>query len=115
MFQISNHHLQVKISAIGAELQSIVHHATKLEYLWDGDPAFWGKKSPVLFPVVGGLKNNEYRYQHKTYQMGRHGFAREREFTVKNQTDTSILFALESDHNTRLAYPFDFVFTSNTI
>jgi len=111
MFEIFNQFLKVQISAAGAELQSIVSKENSLEYMWSGDPAFWGKKSPVLFPIVGGLKNGTYQYQGIHYQLGRHGFAREREFTVSDHTEESIRFSLVSDETTKDVYPFDFVFS----
>lgn len=111
MFEISNQSLIVQISAAGAEIQSIICKDTSLEYMWSGDPAFWGKKSPVLFPIVGGLKNGSYQHQGISYKLGRHGFAREREFTVSSQTKESICFSLVSDETTKEVYPFDFVFS----
>ncbi len=111
MFEISNKILTVQISAAGAELQSIINKDNSLEYMWSGDPAFWGKKSPVLFPIVGGLKNGSYQHQGITYQLGRHGFARERVFTVRSHSTESIRFSLVSDETTKEVYPFDFVFS----
>ncbi len=111
MFEISNQSLIVQISATGAEIQSIISKDTSLEYMWSGDASFWGKKSPVLFPIVGGLKNGSYQYQGIHYQLGRHGFAREREFTVSKQSTESIRFSLVSDETTKDVYPFDFVFS----
>ncbi len=111
MYHISNEQLSVSIDARGAELQSIVHQVTQQEYLWNGDPAFWGKKSPVLFPIVGGLKNNSYTYKGQTYAMCRHGFAREKMFVVHKQTDNSICFSISADEDTRKIYPFDFTFS----
>lgn len=111
MFEISNESLTVQINAAGAELQSIVSKENSLEYMWSGDPAFWGKKSPVLFPIVGGLKNGTYQHQGISYPLGRHGFAREREFTVHNHSSNTIRFSLVSDETTKEVYPFDFVFS----
>lgn len=111
MFEISNESLTVQISAAGAELQSILSKENSLEYMWSGDPAFWGKKSPVLFPIVGGLKNGTYQHQGISYQLGRHGFARERVFTVRSHTTDCIRFSLVSDETTKEVYPFDFVFS----
>ncbi len=111
MFEISNEKISVHISAAGAELQSIVSKENGLEYMWSGDPAYWGKKSPVLFPIVGGLKNGSYKHQGITYQLGRHGFAREREFTVRSHSSNSIRFSLVSDETTKEVYPFDFIFS----
>ena len=111
MFTLENDNLKVTISAKGAELQSIYNKHTKLEYLWSGDPKFWAKKSPVLFPIVGELKNNNYNYNGKTYQMGRHGFARDMEFEVTEQTATSITFTIKDNAETLTKYPFHFKFS----
>jgi galactose mutarotase-like enzyme len=110
MFQISNSKLHVTVAAKGAELQSIVHKETGLEYMWNADSAYWPKKSPVLFPIVGTLKNNAYTYKSKSYTLNRHGFARERTFTVAAKTEHSISFMLQRDEETLKVYPFPFVF-----
>lgn len=57
--------------------------------MWDADPAFWGRTAPVLFPIVGALKDNSYRYEGQTYLMGQHGFARDMDFTLTDQTEDS--------------------------
>lgn len=111
MHTLQNELLTIGISSKGAELQTVHHSINGLEYMWSGDPAFWGKKSPVLFPIVGGLKNNTYLYKDKQFTLGRHGFARERLFTVTEQTATSIRFMLEADEESRKLYPFDFRFS----
>lgn len=108
---ITNSVLTVSIAAKGAELQSIVNNNTGLEYMWNADPAFWAKKSPVLFPIVGGLKNNHYTYNGEAYTLGRHGFARELDFTVTNQTADSITFTLVDSEETLQHYPFHFNFS----
>jgi galactose mutarotase-like enzyme len=111
MFTIQNNQLQVDIQAKGAELNSIYHKLFGLEYLWSADPAYWAKKSPVLFPIIGALKNNSYSYQGHTYQLSRHGFAREREFAVSEQAEDYITFVLESDEQTMEVFPFPFRFS----
>jgi galactose mutarotase-like enzyme len=111
MIQISNEKLTVLVNPQGAELQSIVRKDTGLEYLWSGDPAFWGKKSPVLFPVVGGLKDNTYQYHREHYTLGRHGFAREQLFTVAGQGTEHVSLRLSDNDTTRKVYPFRFDFT----
>lgn len=110
LYHLSNEYLSVSISDKGAELQSIVHNGTGFEYMWSGNPDYWAKKSPVLFPIVGGLKNNTYQYGGNTYLLGRHGFARDRFFSVVDQSVDSILFSLASDTESLLVYPFQFVF-----
>ncbi len=111
MHTLSNDFLIVTISAKGAELQNLIHTRSGLDYMWSADPAYWSKKSPVLFPIVGGLKNNTYQYKGKSYSLGRHGFARERDFTITAQTANSICFTLEADAKTIDVYPFNFRFS----
>ena len=111
MLSIQNDLLIIQLIEKGAELQSIVHKDNKLEYLWNGDPAFWGKHSPVLFPIIGTLRNNEYIYNNKTYNLGRHGFAREKTFTVTDQEKDQIRFMLRADAESRTVYPFEFEFS----
>lgn len=111
MIQISNEKLTVQITPQGAELQSIVRKDNGLEYLWSGDPAFWGKKSPVLFPIVGGLTDNTYYYNGQSYTLGRHGFAREQLFTITAQGEEHVSLHLSDNEETRKVYPFHFDFT----
>lgn len=103
---IKNDLLTATINSYGAELTSLKNE--NLEYIWEGNPEFWGKHSPILFPIVGTLKNNSYTYKSNTYQMTRHGFARDNEFTVKILTDNSVIFSLASNENTLNMYPFEF-------
>ena len=70
---IKNNELTVEISSLGAELQSVKYNDK--EYLWHGDPAVWGKRAPVLFPICGGLKENKYVYEGKEYTLFKHGFS----------------------------------------
>ncbi len=110
MFTIENTHLKVVISPKGAELQSIYNKVLQLEYMWGADPAFWGKHSPVLFPVIGALKGDTYYYGDKPYQLSRHGFAREMDFTVSAQSSSTIVFTLQSNEATLAKFPFAFRF-----
>lgn len=107
---LNNGTLQITVSEMGAELQDLVLLSKQQAYLWSGDPAFWGKKSPVLFPIVGGLHNNQYQYQGKTYALGRHGFAREKKFLLEKATETELSFLLQADEQTLAQYPFAFDF-----
>lgn len=111
MQQLSNGLLSISIAEKGAELQSITRTDSNFEYLWSGDPAFWGKKSPVLFPIVGGLKNNQYIHKGNTYTLGRHGFARDQVFAVSEQTQDSITFTLHDSDASHAVYPFPFSFS----
>lgn len=111
MFTLTNSGLSITVAAKGAELQSIRSLDNGLEYMWSGDPVFWGKKSPVLFPIVGGLKNGSYTFEGKQYQLGRHGFARELDFECTEQTETTLAFTLLHSPATLEVYPFHFRFT----
>lgn len=71
---VSNNSLTIQVSPHGAELSSIVANATGKEYLWQADPTFWKRHSPVLFPIVGSLWNNEYRHNGKTYKLSQQRF-----------------------------------------
>jgi galactose mutarotase-like enzyme len=110
MLTLENEILKVVINPKGAELTSLFHKETQLEYLWNGDPAFWAKHSPVLFPIVGTLRNNQYHYQGKSYFLGRHGFAREMQFAVHDHQPDQITFQLQDNNLTHQNYPFAFRF-----
>lgn len=106
---ISNDFLQATINEKGAELASL--QANELEYIWQADPTYWGRHAPILFPFVGRLKEDRYTYQGKTYSMGQHGFARDKEFKLVEQTEDKATFVLTSDEETKKVYPFDFALT----
>ncbi|UAY54060.1 aldose 1-epimerase family protein [Arachidicoccus terrestris] len=108
MYIIQNEQLEIVVAAKGAELQKIYNKETGLDYLWSGDPAFWGKHSPVLFPIVGTLKDGSYLYNNQTYHLSRHGFARDLEFTVIHQSEAAISFSLQQTAATLEQYPFYF-------
>jgi galactose mutarotase-like enzyme len=111
MFTIESSRLKVTIQAKGAELFSIFHQEHQVEYLWNADKAYWAKRSPVLFPIVGTLKNNTYFYKGKPYHLSRHGFARDRDFEVTAQSTHSLTFTISSDEDTLKVYPFPFQFS----
>lgn len=107
---IENQFLKATINPLGAELVSLFNKENNTEYIWNADPAFWGKSSPVLFPIIGALKNNQYVYQGKTYTLPRHGFARERVFSVEAHTEGAIILLLKHDEESLKVYPFNFDF-----
>lgn len=105
---IENEHLRAGIKARGAELFTVFNKNTELEYMWSGDPRYWGKTSPVLFPIVGTLKDNLYVLDDHTYHLDRHGFAREMPFEATLVRKDSVTFVLESNESLKTKYPFDF-------
>lgn len=108
VFEISNGTITVAVDSRGAEMKSLRRIDIGKEYMWSGNPEYWGKVSPLLFPLVGTLKNNEYHFNGRSYAMGRHGFARDKEFRLVSQKADEIWFALEADEETKKCYPFDF-------
>jgi galactose mutarotase-like enzyme len=110
MIDLHNEFLNVSIDPKGAEMQMLCRKADDLNYLWKGDPAFWGKHSPVLFPIVGALRGNTYFYEGKSYTLPRHGFARDKVFEVISANPEEALFSLSDDEATHSVYPFPFVF-----
>lgn len=108
VYQLENEHIYLEVASHGAELVRLVGKKTKKEYLFDGDPKYWKRHSPILFPFVGGVKNKEYRYNGKTYTMTQHGFARDMEFTLDSQTQDTLWFSIVSNETTMENYPFTF-------
>jgi galactose mutarotase-like enzyme len=108
MVTLENDFLIVKIKPKGAELNSVFNKLTGLEYMWGGDPKVWGKTSPVLFPIVGQLKSNTYLYKEKSWSLPRHGFARDMEFVVDEESKTSATFSLTDSEASLQKYPFQF-------
>jgi galactose mutarotase-like enzyme len=108
MITLQNKKLTAQISPKGAELQTLTH-TNGINYLWSGDATYWGKYSPVLFPIVGGLKNDTYIYNNKEYKLPRHGFARDKNFNVEQLSETEVVFTLADDADTRNIYPFKFL------
>ena len=107
MQTLRNDILTVEVSEHGAELQSIRKGTT--EYLWQGDPAYWGRRSPVLFPIVGSVWEKRYKVGEKVYEMGQHGFARDKDFRLVSQTESEVRYRLESSEETLARYPYPFV------
>lgn len=105
---ISNSELTAVINHAGAELISLKAKNTDKEYIWEGNPAFWGKHSPVLFPIVGTLKNNSFSFKGETYSLSRHGFARDMVFDLITKSENQAVFSLQSDKGTKRLFPFDF-------
>ncbi|HUQ66163.1 MAG TPA: aldose 1-epimerase family protein [Flavitalea sp.] len=108
MVILENDRIKIQVKNKGAELDSVYSKQNNMEYLWSGDANFWNKKSPVLFPIVGTLKQNSYYFNNKSYSLQRHGFARDMDFAVTSQTDESVTFTLTDDDKTLENFPFQF-------
>ncbi|RRQ45910.1 aldose 1-epimerase family protein [Chryseobacterium sp. SC28] len=108
MIIIQNEKLKATFNELGAELVSLIDLETEKEIIWEGNPNFWSGQSPVLFPIVGALKDDQYLFDGQTYEMPRHGFARRKIFEVKNSSENEAIFQLKSDDETLKLYPFNF-------
>jgi galactose mutarotase-like enzyme len=107
MIILENENLRTVIATKGAELQSLINKQNNLEYIWNGAAA-WPKHSPVLFPIVGGLKSDTYYFKDKAYTLPRHGFARDKTFSPEKISDTEAVFTVTEDEQTLQVYPFAF-------
>ncbi len=105
---ISNGRWQAAVSETGAELKGLRDLATGQEYMWSGDPAWWNGVAPVLFPVIGGLKNGAYTWEGREYKLPSHGFARGSLFSVASTSQDGAVFELSSGPKTLEVYPFEF-------
>ena len=106
MKTLSNSELTIRVAPHGAELCSICFRGR--EYLWQADPAYWKRHSPVLFPIVGSLWNATYRMDGQVHQLSQHGFARDRDFSLVSESANELRFVLESDEATCALFPADF-------
>ena len=110
IYTLKNEQLTVQINGRGAELTS-VKCAGGCEYLWQGDPKYWGEHAPWLFPICSHLWEESYTYQGARYELHSRNFTHTTEFTVKKASETSLVLELCANEETKRAYPFDFSFT----
>jgi galactose mutarotase-like enzyme len=109
--KIKNEFLEITVKEQGAELTSIFSETFNLEYLWQADPAFWPRHAPVLFPIVGKLKDNKYYFKGNNYSLNQHGFARDKTFKfMPSANKNELIFVLKDDPETFANYPFNFEF-----
>lgn len=103
---LKNDLLTIEIDSKGAELQSIVNNRTGYQYLYQGDSPFWGRRSPVLFPIVGSVWNGKFHMDGVEYAMSQHGFARDSEFSiVEDVPEDEAWFRLDATDDTIARYP----------
>ncbi|WP_298494082.1 aldose 1-epimerase family protein [uncultured Algibacter sp.] len=107
IYKLINNECSATFKIKGAEMISL--KANNIEYIWFGDPEVWSGQAPILFPIVGRLKDHEYLFKGQTYTMKQHGFARDNNFKVVAKTDNSITFEQIATKESKAIYPFDFV------
>ena len=109
--QISNDHLALTVAHRGAEPVSLLFNGR--ECLWQGNPSFWKRHAPILFPIVGKVYDNTYRVGSQEFHLSQHGFARDSDFDLVHQTSTTLTFSLQSNAATLLSYPYPFHLTAH--
>ncbi len=107
LIKISSPQLTAEIDPLGAQLFSLKDGQGR-DLQWNGDPAVWKGRAPILFPIVGALAGNQYELDGRTYSLSRHGFARDRSFSLVEANPASALLRLDWDHETFRVYPFRF-------
>lgn len=108
IYCLENGQIGIRVESHGAQLRSLKKLSSNIEYLWDANPQYWEQSSPVLFPFVGRLNNDCFRYGGKAYPAKKHGFAKDMEFELVRQTERELKFLLRANEQTKAAYPFDF-------
>lgn len=107
--RLSSDNLSVTINSHGAEVIS-VRNKNDLEFIWQADKNIWPRHAPVLFPIVGKLKNNQFTFNNQSHELNQHGFARDMIFELIHKDDTSCTYQLVSGEETKKHFPFDFIF-----
>ena len=109
IIEIHTNEISAQINTKGAELFQL--NSENKNYIWEINEAHWNKTSPILFPIVGQLKNDSYNFEGSKYKLNRHGFARDFEFKIVTQQPSSVEFKLNHNEETLKLYPFEFELT----
>ena len=99
---------KAEVSPLGAELQSLIRESDQEEFIWQGNSTIWSGRAPILFPVIGRLKNEQIIVDGRTWPLTKHGFARDSEFTLVSQSNNSLTLELRANDTTQALYPYDF-------
>lgn len=107
-YKIKNDFLTLTVSEHGAEIKSLIRNYDNKELMWQADPKFWGRTSPILFPLVGNYYEKKSVYDGKTYELSQHGFARDMDFKLIKSDENSLWFSVCDDEKANEKYPFSF-------
>lgn len=107
-YTLENDRFKVVLDSMGAEIKSVWDKQLELEHMWSGDPAYWGKTAPFLFPFIGKLEKERFIYEGKVFPADKHGFGQRVEYEVTEQTADRICFRIRDTDATREKYPFSF-------
>ena len=105
-YEIKNSFISAKIDSFGAQLNSLRKNNQSIEYIWQANAEYWNRHAPILFPIVGRLKEDSYFYKDKKYNMTQHGFARDCEFELIRKDDDYLNFRIKNTDKSIEIYPF---------
>ncbi|MBO4411171.1 MAG: hypothetical protein J5794_03200, partial [Lachnospiraceae bacterium] len=108
IFKLENALFQIRVSSLGAELQSLHSKATEREYLWQAAPEAWDHHSLLLFPCCGRIDRSRILARGREWPLAMHGFAKDMEFSVLEQSETTLVLELSSDETTLRQFPYRF-------
>ena len=108
VFKAENEYVSIEVKKYGAELSSFKSKESGIEYLWQGNPDVWYGQSPILFPIVGQILDNKYRFDGNEYEMAKHGIARKRDFELKESGEGYMIMTQSWDEETLKQYPFKY-------
>lgn len=108
IYSLENEAIKITASTYGGEIHSLTSKIDGTEYLWNGDPEFWKYHAPILFPIIGKVKDLKYRVDGKEYTLPQHGLARISEFNLIDKTKDSISFELNYSDESLKVYPYKF-------
>ncbi|MBR5739188.1 MAG: aldose 1-epimerase family protein [Lachnospiraceae bacterium] len=108
IFKLENAQFQIRVSSLGAELQSLYSKATEREYLWQAAPEAWDHHSLLLFPCCGRIDRSRILARGREWPLAMHGFAKDMEFSVLEQRETTLVLELSSDETTLRQFPYRF-------
>lgn len=108
MVVLENDYLHCEIDVKGAEIAKLIGRQDGINYMWKQDPSLWGHSAPVLFPIVGALKDGKTVIEGKTYEMNQHGFSRNTDYEIAEQDQNHVVLHLKESAETKKMYPYDF-------
>lgn len=108
MVILKNAYLEAHLDPKGAEIAKLIGKKDGMNYMWKQDPVLWGHSAPVLFPIVGALKDGQTIIEGQTYKMNQHGFSRNSDYDVVESDDTHVIFHLKENDLSKSMYPYDF-------
>ncbi len=108
IYYAENDNFILGVKEMGAELTSLKSKKTGIEYIWNGNVDIWYGQSPILFPIIGRLLDDKYRYDGKEYSMAKHGIVRKKPFRLESKTEDTLVFCQSSDEDSLKSYPFEF-------